>query len=101
MRELRRRLEPLRKPLLFNMVTSGKSATLSLKEVGELGFAFALCPVEPLLAMHKAVKDMIDTFYAAGCDTRAIKDRLTTFAEYNEFVGLTEAMAREAHFTRV
>jgi len=51
--------------------------------------------------MHKAVKDMIDTFYAAGCDTRAIKDRLTPFAEYNEFVGLTEAMAREAHFTRV
>jgi len=101
MRELSHRLEPLRKPLLFNMVTSGKSPTLSLKEVGELGFAFALCPVEPLLAMHKAVKDMIDTFYAAGCDTRAIKDRLTPFAEYNEFVGLTEAMAREAHFTRV
>jgi len=101
MRELSHRLEPLRKPLLFNMVTSGKSPTLSLKEVGELGFAFTLCPVEPLLAMHKAVKDMIDTFYAAGCDTRAIKDRLTPFAEYNEFVGLTEAMAREAHFTRV
>ena len=101
MRELSRRLEPLRKPLLFNMVTSGKSPTLSLKEVGELGFGFALCPVEPLLAMHKAVKDMMETFYAAGCDTRAIKDRLTPFAEYNEFVGLPEAMAREARFTRV
>jgi 2-methylisocitrate lyase-like PEP mutase family enzyme len=101
MRELSRRLTPLRKPLLFNMVTSGKSPTLSLKEVGELGFDFALCPVEPLLAMHKAVKDMMETFYAAGCDTSAIKGRLTPFAEYNEFVGLPEAMAREARFTRV
>ncbi len=101
MRELSRRLEPLRMPLLFNMVTSGKSPTLSLKEVGELGFDFALCPVEPLLAMHKAVKDMMDAFYASGCDTSAIADRLTPFAEYNKFVGLPEAMAREARLTRV
>ena len=101
MRELSRRLKPLGRPLLFNMVTSGKSPTLSLKDVGELGFDFALCPVEPLLAMHKAVKEMMDVFYAAGCDTRAIADRLTPFAEYNKFVGLPEAMAREARFTRI
>jgi len=101
MRELSRRLEPLHKPLLFNMVTSGKSPTLSLKEVGELGFAFALCPVEPLLAMHKAVKEMMEAFYAAGCDTRAIAGRLTPFADYNTFVGLPEAVAREARLTRV
>jgi methylisocitrate lyase len=101
MRELSRRLEPLRKPLLFNMVTSGKSPTLSLKEVGELGFDFALCPVEPLLAMHKAVKEMMEAFYAAGCDTSAIAGRLTPFAEYNQFVGLPEAVAREARLTRV
>jgi 2-methylisocitrate lyase-like PEP mutase family enzyme len=101
MRELSRRVKPLGKPLLFNMVMSGKSPTLSLKEVGELGFDFALCPVEPLLAMHKAVREMMETFYAAGCDTRAIADRLTPFAEYNKFVGLPEAMAREARFTRV
>ena len=100
MRELRRRLESLRKPLLFNMVPSGKSPTLSLKELGELGFDFALCPVEPLLAMHKAVKEMMEAFYAAGCDTSAIADRLTPFGEYNKFVGLPEAMAREARFTR-
>lgn len=100
MRELSARLKPLGKPLLFNMVTSGKSPALSLEEVAELGFDFALCPVEPLLAMHKAVKDMLETFYAAGCDTRAIADRLTPFEEYNNFVGLPEAIAREARFTR-
>lgn len=101
MRELSARLKPLGKPLLFNMVTSGKSPTLSLKEVGELGFDFTLCPVEPLLAMHKAVKDMMDAFYAGGCDTRAIADRLTSFEDYNRFVGMHEAVAREARFTSV
>jgi methylisocitrate lyase len=101
MRELTARLKPLGKPLLFNMVTSGKSPALSLEEVGELGFDFALCPVEPLLAMHKAVKGMLEAFYAAGCDTRAIADRLTTFEAYNKFIGLPEAIARETRFTRI
>ena len=101
MRELSARLRPLGKPLLFNMVTSGKSPALSLTEVGELGFDFALCPVEPMLAMHKSVRDMLEAFYAADCDTRAIADRLTPFDEYNEFVGLPEAIARESRFTAV
>ena len=101
MRALSARLKPLGKPLLFNMVTSGKSPTLSLKEVGELGFDFALLPVEPLLAMHKAVKEMLEAFYAAGGDTRAIADRLMTFEAYTKFVGLPEAAAREARFTRI
>lgn len=101
MRELSARLEPLGKPLLFNMVTSGKSPALSLTEVGELGFAFAICPVEPLLAMHKAVGDMLEAFYAADCDTRAIADRLTPFEAYTAFVGLPEALAREERFTKI
>ena len=58
-------------------------------------------PVGPLLAMHKAVKDRMEAFYAAGCDTSAVAGRLTPFAEYNQFVGLREAMAREARFPRV
>ena len=100
MRELSRRLKSLRKPLLFNMVTSGKSPTLSLKEVGELGFDFALCPVEPLLAMHKAVKDMMDTFYAAGCDARAIEPH-DAIAEYNKFVDASDDGARSAFHARL
>ena len=62
--------------------------------------AFALCPVEPLLAI-KAVKDMMETFYAAGCDTSAIQGRLTPFVDCNKFIGLPEAMVRETRFTRV
>jgi methylisocitrate lyase len=95
LRELGARLRPLGKPLLFNMARSGKSPYLSLKEVHDLGFDYALCPIEPLLAMHKAVKGMMETFMRDGCSTNAIADRLTPFDEFNEFVGLPEMIARD------
>jgi len=98
LKEIARRLKPLGKPLLFNMVRSGKSPYLSLKEVHELGFDYALCPVEPLLAMHKAVKEMMETFMSAGCTTNAIADRLTSFEEFNEFIGLPDVAARAKRF---
>jgi methylisocitrate lyase len=97
--EIVRRLKPLGRPLLFNMVRSGKSPVLSLKEVYALGFDYAICPVEPMLAMHKAVKDMMETFLREGCSTDAIADKLTTFAEFNDFIGLDEIVKRQKRFT--
>ena len=96
--EISRRLKPLGLPLLFNMVRSGKSPYLSLREVYELGFDYAICPVEPMLAMHKAVKEMMETFMREGCSTNAIADRLTPFEEFNDFIGLSEYVAREKRF---
>jgi len=96
--EISRRLKPLGLPLLFNMVRSGKSPYLTLREVYELGFDYAICPVEPMLAMHKAVKEMMETFMREGCSTNAIADRLTSFDEFNDFIGLREFVAREKQF---
>ena len=92
-------MKPLGLPLLFNMVRSGKSPVLTLKEVHELGFDYALCPVEPMLAMHKAVKEMMETFMREGCSTDAIAGTLTPFHEFNDFIGLDEIVAREKQFT--
>ena len=96
--QISRRLKPLGLPLLFNMARSGKSPYLSLKEVHELGFAYALCPIEPMFAMHKAVKEMMTTFMAQGCTTNAVADRLTPFDEFNRFVGMDEMLAQERKF---
>jgi methylisocitrate lyase len=98
LKEIARRLKPLGRPLLFNMVRSGKSPYLSLREVYELGFDYAICPVEPMLAMHKAVKETMETFMRSGCTTNAIADRLTPFDEFNDFIGLREMAAREKQF---
>jgi 2-methylisocitrate lyase-like PEP mutase family enzyme len=98
MREISRRLRPLGKPLLFNMARSGKSPYLSLHQAYELGFAYSLCPIEPLFAMHKAVKIMMERFMAADCSTDAVAALLTPFDEFNNFIGLPEMAARERRF---
>jgi len=98
MRAISERLKPLGKPLLFNMVPSGKSPVLSLSQVHELGFDFALCPVEPMLAMHKAVKEMMETFLRTGGSPAAIAHQLTPFDEFNRFVGMDEILKQEREF---
>lgn len=97
MHELIRRLKPLGKPILFNMARSGKSPYLSMKEVHEIGFDYALCPIEPMFAMHKAVKEMMEIFMREG-STNAVADRLTSFEDFNKFVGLDKAVEEEARF---
>jgi len=92
MRELTRRLKPLGKPILFNQALAGKSPCVSMKDAYEMGFDYTLSPIEPMLATHKAVKDMLDVFVREG-STDAIADRLTPFEEYNRFVGLATEIA--------
>ncbi|MBB5696249.1 isocitrate lyase/PEP mutase family protein [Muricoccus pecuniae] len=99
MREISQRLRPLGKPLLFNMARSGKSPILTLKQVHELGFDYALCPIEPMFAMHKAVKAMMERFMAEGCSTEAVAEMLTPFDEFNAFVGLPEMAERDRRYT--
>jgi methylisocitrate lyase len=91
MMRLGEELKPYGKPILFNMVRSGKSPLLSLNEVHALGFDFMLCPVEPLLTMHKAVKEMMETFMREG-NTDAIAGRMTPFEEFTSFIGLEETV---------
>lgn len=97
LQEIGRRLKPLGKPLLFNMARSGKSPYLSLHEVYELGFDYALCPIEPLFAMHKALKEMMEAFMADP-STNAIADRLTSFDEFSRFVGLDRVVREQNRF---
>jgi 2-methylisocitrate lyase-like PEP mutase family enzyme len=98
MREISQRLRPLGKPLLFNMARSGKSPFLSLKAAHELGFDYALCPIEPMFAMHKAVKTMMERFKEGGYATNAVADMLTPFDEFNTFVGLPDMVERDRRF---
>lgn len=98
LKEIARRLKPLGKPLLFNMVRSGKSPCLTLKEVYDLGFDYAICPIEPMLAMHKAVKETMEAFMRAGCSTDAIAERLTPFEDFTDFIGLPDTAERAKRY---
>jgi 2-methylisocitrate lyase-like PEP mutase family enzyme len=97
MRELTRRLGPLGKPILFNQARTGKSPFVSMQDAYDMGFAYTLAPIESLLAMHKAVKNIFATFLREG-STDSIADQMSTFGDYNRFVGLEEAVATEKRF---
>jgi methylisocitrate lyase len=99
LRETGRRLKPLGKPLLFNMARTGKTPFLSLKEVHALGFDFAIAPIEPLLAMHKAVKETMEILLREGT-TDAIAARMTPFGAFNDFIGLPELVERQRRYAR-
>ena len=53
---------------------------------------------QKLRAMLEAVKEMMETFMRNGCSTNAITDRLTSFDEFNEFIGLPDVVARQERF---
>jgi methylisocitrate lyase len=97
MQQLTKRLKHLNKPILFNMARTGKSPYVSLDEAYRLGFAYALAPIESMTAAHKAVKEMFDIFMREGT-TEAVADRLTTFDEFKQFIGLPEAVETERRF---
>ena len=89
MRQLADALSDLGLPILFNMARSGKSPVLSLREAGDLGFAYSLCPIESMLTAHFAVTAMMRRFLQTPT-TDAIARDLTSFDDFNRFIGLPE-----------
>lgn len=82
---LGRELASFNKPLLFNMVRSGKSPVVRLDELAALGFHYALCPVEPVLACHKTMTEVMKRFMETGT-TDAIADAMTPFEDFTGFL---------------
>lgn len=74
-------------PLVANMVEDGKTPFLSFEALREMGYRIVLRPVAALLAMtHR-----LETVYAEILDGRA--SERSSFAHYNDIVGLPEALA--------
>ena len=95
--ETARRLKPLGKPLLCILSRSDTTPFVSLKTAYELGFDFAIAPIESLFAMHKALKGVFDQILRTG-ELEPIADQLTTFEEFNRFIGTEDAVARQQRF---
>ncbi len=95
--ETARRLKPLGKPLLCILSRSDTTPFVSLKTAHELGFDFAIAPIESLFAMHKALKGVFDHILRTG-ELDPIADQLTTFEEFNRFIGTEDALARQQRY---
>jgi methylisocitrate lyase len=94
LREIGRRLPP---PLVANMVEQGATPDLSADELRALGFQLIVYPVAGLFAATHAMQTLYARLRADG-HTRAVRDRLVAFPEFNALVGLDEKYALDARF---
>ncbi|MBW2529097.1 MAG: isocitrate lyase/phosphoenolpyruvate mutase family protein [Deltaproteobacteria bacterium] len=80
-----------------NMIEGGKTPLHTPAELGAMGFHLVLYPVAPIYAAARALIDVYRTLADHG-STRGRVDRLATFSEFNDLVGLSEVYALESDF---
>ena len=97
LRETALRLKPLGKPLLCLLSRSETTPFVPLQTACDLGFDFAIAPIESLFATHRAVKAVFEAILRTG-DLETIADRLTNFEDFNSFIGADEVLARQRRY---
>ena len=96
--ELERIAAALPGPLVANMIERGATPQLTRGELRELGYALIVCPLAALFAAARAVQDVLTELRDRETTAAAI-DRMLTFDDFNDLVGLADRYADEARFT--
>jgi 2-methylisocitrate lyase-like PEP mutase family enzyme len=84
-------------PTMANMVEGGKTPLLSARELEQIGYKIVIFPNAALRMIAKAVTEMMQVLYATGT-TRSLLDRMMTFEEINELVGIKEMYKLEERY---
>lgn len=84
-------------PLVANMIERGVTPLLSLENLRALGFHLIVWPLAPLYAAAKALDEVYSALSQRGT-TKEILDRLISFNEFHEIVGLQEKYALDQKY---
>ena len=95
--ELREVARRVRGPLVANMLERGVTPLLTREELRDLGYALAVCPLTAIYAAARAMRDVFAHLRAHGT-TRDALDRLLSFDEFHDLVGLEEKYALDARY---
>jgi methylisocitrate lyase len=79
-------------PNVANMIEGGKTPVLPREQLGELGFQLILYPLTGLFAAARAIDSMLRGLQKTGT-TQGDSERLITFTEFNELIGVNEKYA--------
>jgi 2-methylisocitrate lyase-like PEP mutase family enzyme len=85
------------RPVLANMVESGRTPYLPAQRLRELGFAIAIYPVTAALAASAAVLSVLDELRERG-RAEGMLERMLTLREYHQVLRFDEAAAREMSY---
>lgn len=82
-------------PLVANMVEFGKTPLLPADKLGKLGFSLVITPGSITRATAKAAEDVLAELASTGT-TQGFLDRMMTFGDVNDLLGLPGANQWEA-----
>jgi 2-methylisocitrate lyase-like PEP mutase family enzyme len=97
MAELPKIAPRLKKPLLYNMATSGKTPFLSKGEIEKLGFKLIIYPNWMMLAAIKAASDVLSELKQKETIAHLAKD-VPSFKEFFDLLGMQEVQEMEARY---
>ena len=82
-----------------NQVEGGKSPCLTFEELEEIGYDIVIYPVGTVFAATRAMIRYLESIKKNHSSAEVIANNdVTSFAEYNDIVGMQELLAREANY---
>jgi len=85
--EMRRVNQEIPARTIANMVETGRTPLLTAGELQDIGYDMVVFPISTLFVAAKAVYDMLVDLRANGT-TRNYLDRMMSFSQFNDFIGL-------------
>lgn len=97
--EMKRVNEELKVPTLANMVEGGRTPLLTNKELEKIGYNLVIYPTASTYVVAKAMFDLMEALKTDGTTAKSF-DKMITFPEFNDLVGLGEYANLEEKFVR-
>jgi methylisocitrate lyase len=86
-------------PKLVNMLPFGKTPILAAPELEAMGYKIVVAPIETVLVTARAVMEAAGAFLREG-HTRALSDRMVSFAEIKDILGVEEYLSLREDLSR-
>ncbi len=97
--DMRRVCREVKAPMLANMVEGGKTPIITTKELQDIGYRVATFPLSTLYAAAYGVRSAMETLFKTG-STSGYMDKMITFTDFNNLVGLEKVRAKEAYYCK-
>ena len=96
-KDMRRVCREVKAPMSANMVEGGKTPILTAKELQDIGYSIVTFPLSTLYAAAWGVRMVMEELATRGT-TAGYMDKMITFSDFNQLVGLEDIRATERRY---
>lgn len=95
--DMKRVCREVKAPMSANMIEGGKTPILTPKELQEIGYSIVTFPLSTLYAAAWGVRMVMQELATKGTTTGTM-DKMITFSDFNQLVGLEDVRAAERRY---